>query len=162
MKKAILTGLLIVCIFNSYSLTNLSGHDPQASQIFIPLPETNTKICLTDYVKLNIHRYKELTGRKLNWKEAIALKSTQKQIKKIIRKDGTIDTRAWQKVSNESFKFHWGGFLLGLLIPVGFIITLFFKDKNKKNRTKSALYGMLLVLAIGATLLVLSLLANAY
>ncbi len=70
--------------------------------------------------------------------------------------------RSHLKKKNQNQKFHLGGFLLGLIVPVGFIITLFFKDKNKKRRTFSALLGMLVVLATGATLLVLSLLANAY
>jgi hypothetical protein len=113
-------------------------------------------------VRLKPSDLRRLTGKKLNLKETIVFKGTQKQIKKTIRKDGTINMAAYQKAAKEPFKWHWGGFFLGLLVPIGFIITLFFKDKNKKNRTNSALYGMLLVLAIGATLLVLSLLANAY
>lgn len=161
MKRAILAGLISVSSVNSYSFSNVLNNDPQASQIFVPLPRTEIKMCLTDYVKLSTHKYKELTGKKLKWKEAIALKSTQRQIKKIIRKDGSIDILAYNKVPKEPFKFHWGGFLLGLLVPIGFIITLFFKDKNKRNRTNSALFGMLLVLAIGATVLVMALLAGA-
>jgi len=157
-----LTVLIFACTFNSYSSSNLPTNDPLASQIMVPIIGTDIKICLTDYVKLSPSMYKKLTGRKLKWKESIALKITQKQIKKTIRKDGTIDMDAYQKASKETFKWHWGGFFLGLLVPVGFIITLFFKDKNRKNRTNSALYGMLLVLAIGATLLFLSLLANGY
>ena len=162
MKKAILTGLIVACTFNSYSLSNLPLNDPQASQILVPLIGTDIKICLTDYMKLSPYTYKKLTGERLKWKEAITLKMTQKQLKKTIRKDGTIDMAAYQKAAKEPFKWHWGGFLLGLLVPIGFIITLFFKDKNRKNRINSAVYGMLLVLAIGATLLVLSLVTNSY
>lgn len=162
MKKVILTGLIVACAFNSYSSSNLPLIDPQANPILIPLIETDIKISLTDYMKLSPYTYKKLTGKRLKWKEAITLKITQKKLRKAIRKDGTIDMDAYQKASKEPFKWHWGGFFLGLLVPIGFIITLFIKDENRKNRINSALYGMLLVLVIGTTLLFISLLANAY
>jgi len=147
MKKTILTALILALAFNSYSLSNHSNNDPQANQTMVQLTGTGIKICLTDYIKLSPGEYKKLTGKRLKWKEAISLKITQKRIKKTIRKDGTVDMNAYQTTSKKPFKFHWGGFFLGLLLPiVGMVVAaLIKKDDKKSDRVTSAAIGTLIV-----------------
>jgi hypothetical protein len=55
---------------------------------------------------------------------------------------------AFTKQSKEPFKWNWGGFFLGLFLPiVGLIITAFFKDDQRKNRITSAAIGTAVVCA---------------
>jgi hypothetical protein len=62
----------------------------------------------------------------------------------IIKKDGTESIEELSKVeATKGFQFDWGGFFLGLFLGLtGFIITLFIKDSNKKNRMLSSLIGL--------------------
>lgn len=133
---------------SSHSATTSSLIGPKADEVFLILPEGGIRLRLVDYLKLKPSDFRELTGKKLTLKEAIAFKITQKQIKKIIRKDGTVDLSALHKKSSKPFKWHWGGFFLGLLLPVvGMIIAAFIKDDKKKDRTTSAAIGTLVACA---------------
>jgi hypothetical protein len=70
-----------------------------------------------------------LKAKKLNWKERIILKKIQKKTRK-----------------NEKFKWHWGGFFLGILVPIGLIITLFIKDEKRKSRILTAFISTIITL----------------
>jgi hypothetical protein len=145
MGKIIFALLTLILTFSSYSTTIRSFTNPKAEEVLIQIPCTKIQMTLADYVKLKPSGYKNLTGKKLNLKETIVFKITQKKIKKTIRKDGTIDMDAYHKAAEEPFKWNWGGFFLGLLLPiVGLIITAFFKDDQRKNRIDSAAIGTLI------------------
>ena len=63
---------------------------------------------------------------------------------------------AYEEAAKEPFKWHWGGFFLGLLLPVlGLLITAFFKDDQRKNRIDSAAIGTLIA-CIAFLIIVLS------
>jgi hypothetical protein len=120
----------------------------KADQIFITLTGTSISMNLAEYIELKPSHFKKLTGQKLTLKEMIAFKITKKQIIKAIRNDGTADLLAFNKKTKEPFKWHWGGFFLGLLLPiVGMVIAAFIKDDQKKNRVNSAAIGTLIVSA---------------
>jgi hypothetical protein len=157
MKKILLTILTIIWSQFLFSATSFTKPAKVLDEIYLTFPNSNIKLTITQLLELKLSDYKKNTGKKLSIREILTLKIAQLKIRKKLRKDGTIDLNSFQKEKNENQKFHLGGFLLGLIVPVGFIITLFFKDKNKKRRTFSALLGMLTVLAIGATVLVFSL-----
>lgn len=146
MPKYFFCFLLLIGTTHSYSTTISPLNDPKADQVFFRLPGTDISINLSDYILLKPSDFKKLTGHKLTWKETIGFKLTQRQIKRTIRKDGTVDMLAFQKKAKEPFKWHWGGFFLGLLLPVlGMIIAAFIKDDQRKNRTNSAVIGTLVV-----------------
>ena len=146
MRKTFLATLSMLFAFYSHSTSIYSSTGPKADQVSIEIPGTNETITLADYVKLKPSDLKKLTGKKLSLKGRIVFKINQKRIKKSIRKDGTIDMAAYEEAAKEPFKWHWGGFFLGLLLPVlGLIITAFFKDDQRKNRIDSAAIGTLVV-----------------
>ena len=143
--KYFLFPLLLIGTNHLYSATTIVFKDPQADQVFITLTGTSISMNLIDYIQLKPLDFKTLTGHKLTFKETIALKITQKRIKKTIRKDGTVDVLAFDKQAKEPFKWHWGGFFLGLLLPIlGMVIAAFIKDDQRKNRTTSACIGTLI------------------
>jgi len=161
MRRVVLVLLILILTYSSYSTSIWSFTDPKAEQVLTQIPGTQIQMTLTDYVRLKPSDLRRLTGKKLNLKETIVFKGTQKQIKKTIRKNGTIDMAAYQKAAKEPFKWHWGGFFLGLFIPIlGTVITLFFKDENKNNRTISSLFG--LSVAAGVVLIVAAISAANY
>ena len=65
----------------------------------------DSEIPIDEFVKLKPQQYKKITGKKLSLKEILALKITQKRIKKIIRRGGSIDQANLGKPSKE-FKWH--------------------------------------------------------
>lgn len=142
MTKYFLLFNFLICTTHTYSSTNFSLKNPKANEVFFTFAETNVNISLADYIRLSSSDLKKLTVHKLNIKEIIVFKITQKKIKKAISKDGSIDMLAFNKQAKKPFKWHWGGFFLGLLMPVlGLIITAFFKDEQRKNRIDSAAIG---------------------
>ena len=142
MLKYFLLTLLIVCTVYSYSATTSSFKVFQSDPVFINLAGTHISFNLVEYMRLKPSDFTKLAGHKLTWMETIAFKITQRRIKKVIRKDASNDMSAYIKHEKKSFRWHWGGFFLGLLLPVlGLIITAFFKDAQRKNRIDSAAIG---------------------
>jgi len=144
MRKSVLAILSMIFTFYSYSTSIYSSIEPKPEQISITIPGTDETINLAEYVKLKASDLKGLTGKKLTLKERIVFRINQKRIKKTIRKDGTIDMIAYEKAAKGPFKWHWGGFFIGLLVPIlGMVIAAFIKDDQRKNRTTSACIGTL-------------------
>lgn len=144
MRNSICLVLSLICAAHSYSATTVIVNEPKVDWVLITLPGIIGSLSIKEYIQLSPSDFRKLTGHKLTLKEMIVLKITQKRIKKTIRKDGTIDLYAYQKaVSNEPFKWHWGGFFLGLMLPfgIGVIIAALIKDNKKKNRITSAAIG---------------------
>jgi hypothetical protein len=156
MFKYSLLFFFLVGSFHSHSANLGSFKALKADDVFITLPGTSIILSLADYVKLKPADIKKLSGQRLTLKETISFKITQRQIKKTIRKDGTVDLLAFYKKSGKPFKWHWGGFFLGLLLPiVGLVIAALIKDDKKRDRANSAAIGTLVVCA-GFVLLLLS------
>ena len=142
MRKLVFLLLTLSGTYYSHATSIYPQEEIFADQIYFHLPGTGIPISLADYVKLKPSDFKRLTGEKPKLKEIIALKITQRQIKKTIRKDGTVDVLSFQQKSKQHFKWHLGGFFLGLLLPVlGLIIAAFIKDDLRKNRIDSAAIG---------------------
>ena len=148
MRRSFLLFLILLSINYSKAAVSISSYDIKPDQIFIPLYKSDLKISLSDYINMSPANYKKLTGRKLKLKEIILLKISQRQIKKHIRNNGNINVSVFEKKPKEQFKWHWGGFFLGMLFPIGFIITLCIKDEKRKDRIKSSLFGLATVLLI--------------
>ena len=140
--------LILILLSINYSKASSSNYHIKADQVFIPVYKSDLKISLNDYINLSPADYKKLTGRKLKLKEIILLKISQRQIKKHIRNNNNINLSVFEKNPKEQFKWHWGGFFLGMLFPIGFIIAVCIKDEKRKDRTRSALFGMVTILLI--------------
>lgn len=144
MRKKLFSILALFAITANLFASELpKPKEPNAREVMIPLMYSDQNISLADFVKLTPSGYKALTGKKIGFKHGVELKVTQKQLKKAIRKDGTVDVQELQKAAAEPFKFHLGGFALGFLLGLlGVIIALFFKDANRKSRITSSLIGL--------------------
>ena len=149
-KLLVLIVAISIITYPSFASTIVPASGPKAEQYMISLPGTDQKISLTDFISLSPKEYRALTGQKLKLGDKLSLKITQMQLKKVIKKDGTVDVEKMKKMGDgERFQMHWGGFFLGFfLLPIGIGITFFFHDENKRNRTISSLIGCSTMLGV--------------
>lgn len=144
----------IICYFSSFA----SAEDPVKASLGSSLPAPGIFISVRDYIELKPSDFKRLTGRKLTFKELIAFWLTQRKFKKAIRRDGSENLLALQRKPKDRFKWNWGGFFLGFLLPgFGIIVSLFIKDNEKRNRITTAAIGTLTVLTAGMIILIIEL-----
>lgn len=153
MKKVIFL-LLITIGFQQTFATALVKPKKKvyAADIMIPLGNTGTRISLLDMSALSVKEAEIIRGEKMKLSERIAFKVAQKKLRKTINPDGSINDRRivknLKKVDGDG-GFHAGGFFLGFLLGlIGLIIALLINDDKKKIRTKWALIGWGLWVAI--------------
>ena len=123
---------------------------PTAKEVMIPLIGTDKMISLEDFLNLTPESYKNIAGKKMSYGQKLDLGISKHYLKKMIRKDGTVDV---EKMKRRGFfggwQWHWGGFALGLFLSIlGPIVALFFNDDYKWDRFWSALHTAVWVLVI--------------
>jgi hypothetical protein len=158
MKKILLLSTVVLLLTASFASTNITVKPRlKASEILIPLGNTGQKISLLTLSQMSIKDVEELRGTKMKFADRIAFKAAQRQLKKNINADGTIDSKRLQKQLKKGGEtgFHFGGFALGFLLGIiGVIIAYIIKDDYKRNRVKWAWIGMVAWIVIyGAILL---------
>jgi len=147
--------LLFSLTTSSYASIVMPAAEPLATEVMIPLPGCDKIISLAAFADLSPKKYKELTGKKLNFLDKLKLNISRSYARKMIRKDGTVNMDKLKKRAGffDRWHWHWGGFALGFLIVLGPIIALFFRDEYKWDRfwtammvTSSLLVALSLVL----------------
>src|SRR5689334_3768898 len=108
MKKFAASFLALVIAISSFAINSPAPVSLKAEDMMMPLPGTNQQISLADFVKLTPKEYKTLTGTKLSLKEKISLKLTQRQLKKTINKDGTVNAEKFKKYYDDEQCSHVG------------------------------------------------------
>jgi len=132
----------------------------KAADIFIPLGTTGAKISLYDLATMKIKEVEQMTGKKMKFKDRIAFKVAQKQVRDNIAPDGTFDTKNLKKAFAKQQKggetgFHFGGFALGFFLGlIGVLIAYLINDDFKSNRTKWAWIGVGVVVVLSLLLLI--------
>lgn len=141
MKKLFLLTLSALFFLVTSAAVIPGSGDPDAKKVMLLLPGTSQAISLADFTSLTPGQYKALTGKKLSLKEKIGLKIIQRQVGKTIQRDGTVNTEKLKKKFGffDRWSWHWGGAALGLLVVLGPIIALFFRDDYKWDRFWSAM-----------------------
>ena len=125
----------------------------KASEVFIPIGQSGEKISLMDLSEINMKDLQSLTGKKMNFSEKVAFKAAQRQLRKNIRPDGTLDAGFVKKMENAqdvTSGFHLGGFALGFLLwLLGVLIAYLINDDKKKSRVKWAWIGAAVSTVLG-------------
>lgn len=154
MKKLILLFLSSLLIYAADAAV-LPSENPDAKSIKVALPWSDKTISLAELATLTPKQYKVLTGKKLTLAEKIQLKISQRQARKLIEKDGTVNAEKWKKKFGffDRWSWHWGGFALGFLFLIGPIICLFINDDYKWDRFWTAM-TVTAAIASAATILI--------
>lgn len=128
----------------------------KASEILIPIGNTGNKVSLLDLSMMRIKEVEQVSGRKMTFGDRMTFKAAQRQLKKNISADGTINSKSFakkvKKVNGES-GFHIGGFALGFLLGlIGVLIAYLINDDKKSTRVKWAWIGLGVVVLLAILL----------
>jgi len=157
MKKLLLVFVtfLIVAVSTASAPVNSSPGNKKiyASEVFIPIGNTGTKISLLELSTISTAGLEELTGNKMNFLERRSFFNAQKKIKRGIDSDGVVTKKQLKKLYYDGIDgttgFHLGGFALGLFLgPIGVLIAYLINDGKKTNRVKWAWVGFGVVVLI--------------
>jgi hypothetical protein len=83
-----------------------------ANDIFIPIGKTGKRISLMALSQIDLKTLETLTGRHMGFVDKIGFKLAQRDLRKSIEEDGTINTKKLKRfiANDRSEGFHVGGF----------------------------------------------------
>lgn len=141
--------LLALCAFtvNSFAATIIENPPLKANQLFVPIAGTDKKISLLDLSTISVKEFEAATGRNMKLGQEIQFKLAQRELRKSINADGTVNnkkiTKLYGKMADGTSDFNIGGFALGLLLGlIGVLIAYIISDDKKRARTKWAWIGL--------------------
>jgi len=158
MTKKIFSLLIVVFAFATvHAFTSVTPTGPLATEVMLPIGKTGKTISLAELATISPKSFSELSGNKMNLVEKAAFKLSQKQLKKCINNDGTINSKKLAKFTKKADGggFHLGGFALGFLLGlIGVLIAyVAFNDDYKSQRIKWAWLGVAAALVLSLVLI---------
>ncbi len=157
MRKLSMLLMCLLVIISSFATTLATKPPLKASEIFLPVGKTGKMISLLDLSTIQIKDFQELTGKKLNFFDRIAIKNAQRKLRDNINYDGSFNSKRIEKVlkkRGDGEGFQAGGFFLGFLLGlIGVLITYLINDDQKRNRVKWAWIGFAIWIGILGVLL---------
>lgn len=119
----------------------------------IPVGKKGELISLLDLSEMKVKDFELVSGKELNTVHTVGFKLAQREIRKSINADGTVNkkklTKVLTRINAGETGFHVGGFALGFLVGlVGVLIAYLIKDDYKRNRVKWAWIGFGVILVI--------------
>jgi len=153
MKKVLFILLSFSLIATSFAASSYSYAPKKATEIYIPV-SADKQVSLMELSTMKVKDYENLTGKHLNLFQKVSFKSNQKQLRKSIAADGTINNEELTKVASASdltSGFHLGGFALGIFLgPIGVLIAYLIKGDPAvdKNRIKWSWIGFAVIFLI--------------
>ena len=153
----------LIILFNMaayYSFASYGpGHskDPLVSELMIPLLNTGKQISVEIFLKLTPKSYRLITNKKMGLRERVCLSLGKKKFRKMISKDGTIDMKKMERGGFwGGFKWHWGGFAMGLIFNIlAPVLALFANDEHKWDRFWTALHTAIYIWLLFGSLVLL-------
>jgi hypothetical protein len=147
MKNLFLLSAALLLVTISFASNNLTSKPVvKASEILIPIGSSGKTISLLDLSNISAKEYQAYTGKKMNLFDRIQFRVAQRQLKRNINADGTINSailaKQLSKPADVTSGFHLGGFVLGLLLSlIGVLIAYLINDDKKPARVKWAWIG---------------------
>lgn len=147
MKKLITLFTAFAFVIFSFAAVTAETPTKNANEIFVPLGNSGSKISLAALSQISVKEFELVSGKKLKFAEKITLKLAQRDLRKSINEDGTINSKrlekSLKKFADGESGFHIGGFALGFLLGlIGVLIAYLIKDDKKSNRVKWAWLGL--------------------
>ena len=147
MKKLVTLFTALAFVLFSFAAVITETPPKNANEIFVPVGNAGQKISLMDLSQISMKEFATITGKKLKFVDKVALKLAQRDLRKSINEDGTINSKrlekSLKKFADGESGFHIGGFALGFLLGlIGVLIAYLIKDDKKSNRVKWAWLGL--------------------
>jgi len=144
MKKVFAFFLTFSLLVQSFA-ASIATPPKNAADILLPIGASGQRISLLELSQIDIKNFEALSGRHLKFADRIGFKLAQRDLRKSIQEDGTINSKKltrYLKNADHSTGFHFGGFALGFFVGIiGVLIAYLINDDNKQNRTKWAWIG---------------------
>jgi len=145
MKKILALAFALAVLVNSFAA--VVEPSKKASEIFIPIGNSGYKISLLELTKITVKDFQTVSGQHFNLVDKIGFKLAQRELRKSINPDGSLNSKKlnkfFKKAVNGETGFHLGGFALGFLLGlIGILIAYLIKDDYKSNRVKWAWIGL--------------------
>jgi len=145
MRKILILFISILFLTAASASFDLAQPPLKASEIFFSVDKSGQKVSLMQLSQMKTSEFEVLTRRRMGLVDRIGFKLAQRELKKSILADGTIDDKKFQKFIKKvdgEIGFHLGGFALGFLLGlIGIIIAYIIKDEKRRNRIKWAWIG---------------------
>jgi hypothetical protein len=146
MKKTLLFVGFILLAAGAFAAFSSGKKQTLASDISLGIGGQGQRISLASFVELQDADYEVLTGKKLGFFGRMQFHNQQRNLRKLINDDGTIDAA---EVSERIYKdldstkgFNLTGFMMGLTLSLVGVLTMYLvKDERKKNRATWAWVG---------------------
>jgi hypothetical protein len=147
MSKKIMSFLVVLFAFTAVqAFTSVTPTAPLAQDVMLPVGKTGKFISLADLSTISPKNFAELSGTKMNFAQKAVFKLSQKQLKKSINADGTINSKKLNKFLKkaEGGGFHLGGFALGFFLGLLGVLLAYvaFNDDLKSQRVKWSWIGL--------------------
>jgi len=145
--------LFVVCATPTHaSFVLFTEPTPASAEVPTSAAEKNVKegnlgaLSATQILSLTPKGYEEMSGKKMSFKQKFILKYVQHNIKRDLKKEGSVDVKNYFDEGDR--RFNLGGFALGFLLGlIGVALAHIFS--NNKSFRRSSWYG------IGAVLIIL-------
>ena len=152
MKKVFALFMALTMLATTFASVGVTTPPQKASELFIPIGNNGQKISLMELSQIKVKDFEALSGRDMKFSDKVVFKLAQKEIRKSIRPDGTVNSKKLASVIKKvdgTTGFHIGGFALGFLLGlIGVLIAYLLNDDKKSNRVKWAWIGFGVVFVI--------------
>ncbi|HEX2534572.1 MAG TPA: hypothetical protein VHK69_12590 [Chitinophagaceae bacterium] len=144
MKKFLFLFAALAVLGASYASFSSKKPLRKASEVFVPVGKTGKTISLQDLSAISVKEFERVSGKDMRFMDKVNFKLGQRQLRKSINPDGTLNSRKMEKFAKrvDGSDFNLGGFALGFLLGlIGVLIAYIISDDNKRVRTKWAWIG---------------------
>lgn len=129
MKKIVALFFAVAIMVNSFAAFTVNVPPAlKASQINLPIGNTGKTISLLELSTIRAKQYQTLTGKDMKFADRIAFKIAQKELKKVIKDDGTVDAKKleslnkkMQKAADNKSNLRWALILAGAAIVLSLL-----------------------------------------
>ena len=164
MKKMIVFIGLVAFFSSAYSTTTLISPSStklpvRADEIYLPVGTTGRLISLMDLSKISVKDFETLSGKKMKFLDKVSFKIGQRELRKSINPDGTLNKKSIEKYlsapAGPGGGFSLVGLLLGLFLSlIGVLIAYVIAGSDNRSRVTWAWIGAAISLIIWGAILI--------
>jgi Flp pilus assembly protein TadB len=104
MKKFVALFFASVFMVQAFAAVNVELPVRKASEIYLPVGTTGKTVSLQALATMSPKEYQSLTGQHLKLSDKVALKLTQKELRKVINPDGTVNVKKLESLNKKMQK----------------------------------------------------------